>query len=65
VSEVSLRRGLVQRRYGLGTLHLDTAAGGGGAGRSGISLRDVPEAEQLFEHVQGLIGTSPARLTRR
>jgi membrane protein YdbS with pleckstrin-like domain len=55
ITEVSLRRGVIQRRYGIGTLFLATPATGGSQSRSGISLRDVPNAEQLFEQVKGLI----------
>jgi membrane protein YdbS with pleckstrin-like domain len=58
VAEVSLRRGVIQRRYGIGTLYLATAATGNGQSGSGISLRDIPDAERLFDQVKELIGQS-------
>jgi membrane protein YdbS with pleckstrin-like domain len=55
IAEVSLRRGVIQRRYGIGTLFLATPAAGGIQSRSGISLRDIPDSEQLFDQVKALI----------
>ncbi len=57
VTEVSLRRGVFQRRYGLGTMVLSTPATGigGGAGASGILVQDVRDPERVYGRVKELI----------
>lgn len=60
VREVSLRRGVLQRLTGLGTVYLATQATGGGGGwsfsgagfgassGSGVLLRDLAESEKVY-----------------
>jgi membrane protein YdbS with pleckstrin-like domain len=57
INEASLRRGVIQRKYGLGTIYLATPATGISQGRasSGISIADIPESEDVYNTVQQLI----------
>jgi membrane protein YdbS with pleckstrin-like domain len=57
VTEVNLVRGIIQKKYGLGTIILSTPATGmaGGPARSGIRVHDVPDADQVYQHVKSLI----------
>ena len=68
VKEVTLRQGFLQRLYGLGTIYLATLATGaptnpqqrglfgfGNVAASGISLRDVPEADETYSKVKALV----------
>jgi membrane protein YdbS with pleckstrin-like domain len=59
VTETSMRRGIIQRHYGLGTIFLATPATGFQQGRamSGIRIRDVEEPEKVYEAVEELIET--------
>lgn len=52
VTETAMRRGVIQRRYGLGTIVLATPA----TGISGIQIRDVEKAEKVHEALKSLIG---------
>ncbi|MFT5050443.1 MAG: membrane protein YdbS with pleckstrin-like domain [Chlamydiales bacterium] len=54
VAEVSLRRGLVQKRHNLGTIVLKAPTPGVGAA-AGIQLHDVENPEDVFEAVKGLV----------
>lgn len=58
VMETAMRRGIIQRKYGLGTIFLATPATGfqQGRARSGIQIRDVEEPEKVYETVEKLIG---------
>lgn len=58
VTETAMRRGIIQRKYGLGTIFLATPATGFQRGRatSGIRIRDVEEPEKVYEAVEKLIG---------
>jgi len=58
VTETALRRGIIQKRYNLGTIFLTTAATGFSQGRamSGIRVRDIKDPEKVYEDVQRLIG---------
>lgn len=60
VVEASMKRGIIQKRYNLGTIHLKTPGGGGGddnTGRSsGIKLANIPEPERVYETIQDLAG---------
>ncbi|UCG59958.1 MAG: PH domain-containing protein [Phycisphaerales bacterium] len=60
VKEVHLRRGVVQRKYGLGTIQLSTASASAMSGSnrsfSGIRVHNVPDAEQIYGQVKELIG---------
>lgn len=58
ITETAMRRGIIQRKYGLGTIFLSTPATGFQQGRamSGISLRDIEEPEKVYEAVEKLIG---------
>jgi membrane protein YdbS with pleckstrin-like domain len=58
IAEISLRRGVIQKRFGLGTIYLGTPATGyaqGGA-RSGILLRDIADPGEAYERVKELVG---------
>ena len=61
ITETSMRRGIIQKRYGLGTIFLATPATGAtefswrGA-MSGIRIRDVEEPEKVYDEVQNLMG---------
>jgi membrane protein YdbS with pleckstrin-like domain len=57
VTEASLRRGVIQQKFGLGTIYLATPATGLSQGRaiSGIRITDIPDAEAVFAAVQQLI----------
>lgn len=57
INEASLRRGIIQRKYGLGTIYLATPATGMAQGRaaSGIRIADIPECEEVYSAVQQLI----------
>ncbi len=57
ITEVNLVRGVIQKKYGLGTIVLSTPATGfvSGRARSGIRIQDIPHAEQVYQQVKGLI----------
>jgi len=57
ITETAMRRGIIQRKYGLGTIFLATPATGFQQGRamSGIRIRDVEEPEKVYEAVEKLI----------
>jgi len=58
IAEISLRRGVIQRRFGLGTIYLGTPATGyeQGRARSGILLRDIADPEEAYKRVKELVG---------
>jgi membrane protein YdbS with pleckstrin-like domain len=58
ITETSLRRGVIQKKYGLGTIFLATPATGflEGKSRSGISINDIANPEKVYAEIQGLIG---------
>ena len=58
ITETAMRRGIIQRKYGVGTLFLATPATGFQQGKaaSGIRIRDVEEPEKIYEAVENLIG---------
>jgi membrane protein YdbS with pleckstrin-like domain len=60
ITEVNLVRGVIQKKYGLGTIILSTPATGfaRGRSRSGIRIHDIPNAEQVYQQVKGLIERS-------
>jgi uncharacterized membrane protein YdbT with pleckstrin-like domain len=73
VLEVSLRRGLLQRSCGLGTIYLATLATGSGPrsnpfyslgfgniSASGVGVRDVRDPDATFERIRGLIDSKRA-----
>jgi len=68
VKEVTLRQGVTQRMCGLGTINISTQAldvdapsppaarfGFTPGATSGASVQDVPDPEQTFERVKGLV----------
>ena len=57
IQEVSFRSGIVQRKYGLGTIFLSTSATGfvSGRSRSGIRIVDVPNAEKIYHALKKTI----------
>ena len=68
VKEVTLRRGILQRIYGLGTIYLATLATGstynmnpfvalgfGNVSASGVSVRDISNPDAVFEKVRTIV----------
>jgi membrane protein YdbS with pleckstrin-like domain len=59
VKEVHLRRGVVQRKYGLGTIHLSTASASAlpssNRAFSGIRLQNIPDVEEVYQQVKDLV----------
>jgi len=57
IQEVSLRRGIIQKKYGLGTIYLSTPATGFSRGRSssGIKVHDIPNAEKVYQALKKTI----------
>jgi membrane protein YdbS with pleckstrin-like domain len=68
VKEITLRKGLLQRPYGLGTIYLATTATGttqesqpfsaialGSASSSGISIRDVRDPDAVYENIRHIV----------
>jgi membrane protein YdbS with pleckstrin-like domain len=57
ITEVNLVRGIIQKKYGLGTVVLSTPATGfaSGRARSGIRIQDIPNSEQVYQQVKSLI----------
>jgi membrane protein YdbS with pleckstrin-like domain/DNA-directed RNA polymerase subunit RPC12/RpoP len=52
ITEVSMRKGIIQRYFGLGTLFLATPASGG---RSGIKLNDLENPDETYDIVKRMI----------
>lgn len=65
IQEVNLQKGMIQRRYGLGTLVLATpataATGGNGTWKSGIRIVDVEDPDTLYEQVRRLVQEAQVR----
>jgi len=59
ITEANLRRGVIQRKYGLGTIYLATPATGISQGRavSGIKIEDIPDCEKIYNTIRELINT--------
>jgi membrane protein YdbS with pleckstrin-like domain len=57
ITEVNLVKGIIQKRYDLGTIILSTPATGlsRGRARSGIRVQDIPNADQVYRQVKELI----------
>jgi len=57
VTETALRRGVIQKKYGLGTIFLSTPATGfqDGKAYSGIRICDIENPEKVYEAIQKLI----------
>jgi membrane protein YdbS with pleckstrin-like domain len=58
ITEVGLRKGILQRQYGLGTITLSTPATGvsaNRAGRSGIRVADIENPDEIYTEVKRLI----------
>ncbi|MCP4257205.1 MAG: PH domain-containing protein [Planctomycetes bacterium] len=60
IKEVHLRQGIVQRKHGLGTLHLSTASASAmpssNRGFSGIRLHNIPDVEDIYQKAKELVG---------
>lgn len=70
VKEVTMRKGVLQRIYGLGTIYLATLATGsspnfrpfttlgfGNVSGSGISVRDIVNPDQTFDRIRQLVNS--------
>jgi hypothetical protein len=68
VKEVTLRKGILQRIYGLGTIYLATLATGsttsfnpfyalgfGNVSASGVGVRDVPNPDDAYEKIKKMV----------
>ena len=70
VKEVTLRKGILQRIYGLGTIYLATLATGsttsfnpfyalgfGNVSASGVGVRDIPNPDDAYEKIKAMVET--------
>jgi membrane protein YdbS with pleckstrin-like domain len=70
VKEVTLRKGILQRIYGLGTIYMATLATGsttsfnpfyalgfGNVSASGVGVRDIPNPDDAYEKIRGMVET--------
>lgn len=57
ITELNLRRGFLQRRYGLGTIIISTPATGFSRGRavSGIRIKDIQEPEIAYIRIKEMV----------
>lgn len=57
VTEANLRKGVIQKKYGLGTIILSTPASGFSQGRawSGIRIADIENPDQVYNKILQLI----------
>jgi membrane protein YdbS with pleckstrin-like domain len=68
VKEVTLRKGILQRIYGLGSIYLATLATGstrsanpfaafgfGNVSASGVSVRDIPNPDDAFDKIKSMV----------
>jgi uncharacterized membrane protein YdbT with pleckstrin-like domain len=68
VKEVTMRKGIFQRMYGLGTVYLATLATGstssanpfyalgfGNVSASGVSVRDIADPDQAYERIREIV----------
>ena len=73
IKEVTLRKGVFQRIYGLGTIYLATLATGstgnfnpflalgfGNVSASGINVRDIADPDQAFDKIRSLVDAQRA-----
>ncbi|RME11050.1 MAG: PH domain-containing protein [Ardenticatenia bacterium] len=58
ITEITFKQGVIQRRYGLGTIELLTAGTATRPQQSGIELRDIPNPNEVYEQVKALIHTT-------
>ena len=68
ITEVNLRKGIIQQTYGLGTIYLATAAtsssrpnpfsilGLGSSSGSGITIPDIQNSDEAYEKIKQLVG---------
>lgn len=58
ITETMLRRGVIQKKYGLGTIFLMTSASGfmRGKSMSGVRVQDIEEPERAYATIKNLIG---------
>jgi len=54
ITNVSMNKNIIQKKYGIGTLHLVTASG------QGISIKDVEEPEKVYKVAQFLVSGQSA-----
>ena len=59
IVEASMKRGILQKRYGLGTIQLTTPGGGqsnNDFSSSGIKIADIPNPQEVYETIQDVAG---------
>ena len=62
ITEISLQKGMIQKRYGLGTLHLDTATTPNSqTDIPGITIPDVSDADTVYAKAKEVITDSKNR----
>jgi len=61
IVEITMRRGVIQKAYNLGTIFLATPATGYRQGKaiSGINVKDIGNPEDIYVALQKLIGIKP------
>jgi|SaaInlStandDraft_1057018.scaffolds.fasta_scaffold127615_2 membrane protein YdbS with pleckstrin-like domain len=57
ITEANFRKGVIQKKYGLGTIILSTPAAGfqHGRARSGIAILDIENTEDIYNKIKDLI----------
>lgn len=57
IAEVSMVEGIIQKKYGLGSIFLATPATGYSSrrARSGIRISDIPNAEKVYQEIKKLL----------
>lgn len=57
ITEANMRKGIIQKKYGLGTIILSTPATGTqqGRARSGIKISDIENVEEVYKKILELI----------
>ena len=57
ITEANMRKGIIQKQYGLGTIILSTPATGSsnGRARSGIRIADIENTEAIYEEILKLL----------
>jgi len=60
ITEANLQRGVIQRKYGLGTVYLATPATGiqHGHAVSGIKIADIANSEDVYDTIRNLLNSN-------
>lgn len=55
VKEITLRKGILQKKHGLGSIHVATDVTGG---NSGLDINDIENSEKIYEFLQELMANN-------